>query len=241
MSLLYPGSNYVLDGVHHCIPSTERVIGPPVKWNAKKQEFFTKLKQLLAHFHETCTAAGIPYYISCGTLLGAVKMKGFLPSDTDADVCVLQEDIPRLKEAFANTPFILTPFRYGLKLAVHEFPHYPFLDIMPVALLPSHLNPNSEPTYSFSYPLDRNQQPTFELRLFFNKKKHPARLIFPLRKYEFEGMELWGPAKGTEVCYLNYGENCLRQSFTKICRKHCISGFTAVWGYRLWEMIGGKK
>ena len=238
MALLTAGSQYILDGVTHQIPSTEKILGLPVRWTKQKEVFFTKMKGLLTFLHRTCEQEGISYYLSCGTLLGAVKMQGFLPSDTDADVCVLQADIPRLLAALRQGPFNVVPFRYGYKLTVREFPFYPFVDIMPVALLPASLNPNPAPTYAFSYPLDAKGEPTFELRFFFNKKKHLASLIFPLRLYTFEGLQLWGPAQGEEVCRQNYGETCFTTSFTKPFRKHCLSGITATMGHRFCQWLG---
>lgn len=108
----------------------------------------------------------------------------------------------------------------------------------PVASLPPHLNPNTEPTYAFCYPLSTGGEAQFELRHFFNKKKHACSLLFPLRLYDFEGVRLWGPANGREICRLNYGEDCFTTTMVKHFRKHCISGITATWGHRLCTALG---
>ncbi len=52
--------------------------------------------QLLKKFDAFCRQHGIQYFLSNGTLLGAVKYKGFIPWDDDIDVLVPREDYDRL-------------------------------------------------------------------------------------------------------------------------------------------------
>ena len=53
------------------------------------------LLDLLCFFHKVCKKYGIPYYITSGTLLGAVRHKGFIPWDDDIDVAMLRKDYNR--------------------------------------------------------------------------------------------------------------------------------------------------
>ena len=57
---------------------------------------------MLCEFDRICKKHDIPYYISDGTALGAVRHGGFIPWDDDIDVSVIREDYDRVLRAVAE-------------------------------------------------------------------------------------------------------------------------------------------
>lgn len=55
---------------------------------------------LLDEIDAFCKQRDIPYFISYGTLIGAVRHKGFIPWDDDIDVCMFREDYERFVREF---------------------------------------------------------------------------------------------------------------------------------------------
>lgn len=49
-----------------------------------------------------CDAHGIRYWLTCGTLLGAIRHQGYIPWDDDIDVGMLRSDFARFLEAFGQ-------------------------------------------------------------------------------------------------------------------------------------------
>lgn len=58
---------------------------------------------ILKMFHAFCVENNIRYFISHGTLLGAIRYKGFIPWDDDLDVLVPREDYDRLIAIFKDS------------------------------------------------------------------------------------------------------------------------------------------
>ncbi|WP_026519141.1 LicD family protein [Butyrivibrio sp. FCS006] len=60
--------------------------------------------EMLKAFHAYCKEHNIRYTIICGTLLGAIRHKGFIPWDDDIDVGVVREDYEKLLELLQKEP-----------------------------------------------------------------------------------------------------------------------------------------
>ena len=57
-----------------------------------------RMLEMLVEVDTICRKHNIPYWIDFGTLLGAVRHKGFIPWDDDVDICVMEKDYKHLRE-----------------------------------------------------------------------------------------------------------------------------------------------
>lgn len=63
--------------------------------------------EMLCEFDRICRANDITYFLAYGTLLGAIRHKGYIPWDDDIDVMVPRPDIEKLEKAFKDCRYKL--------------------------------------------------------------------------------------------------------------------------------------
>ena len=124
-----------------------------------KQELFSVLLDLLGFFDELCKRYNLSYFAQGGTMLGAVRHKGFIPWDDDIDLAMMRDDYNRLlklieTEKLPDPYEFLTPLtdaEYGKGLirlcnkqttaisinnGIFNYNHGIFIDIFPLDSIP---------------------------------------------------------------------------------------------------------
>ncbi len=71
----------------------------------EKRQLFEKLLDLLVVLNDVCQQNDIKYFVFGGTMLGAVRHKGFIPWDDDVDVVLFREDYNKLKDVARKGAF----------------------------------------------------------------------------------------------------------------------------------------
>jgi phosphorylcholine metabolism protein LicD len=150
--------------------------------NTITQENVNGLYRTLYFFDKIMTENGIPYFISCGTLLGAIRNGGLIPWDNDIDIGMQSEDISRLlalKDEFA---------KHGITLPKTDSIQRVdsgtgFLDIFPYIR-----NSNGEYVHEDEYNRKR-----------FDKEWFTSSNLYPLKRYTFGPLSVLGPNEG-EIC-----------------------------------------
>ena len=59
---------------------------------------------IMEYIHEVCHKIGVKYFLSYGSLIGAVRHKGFIPWDDDMDICMLRDDYEKLQDYMIAHP-----------------------------------------------------------------------------------------------------------------------------------------
>ena len=124
-----------------------------------RKKLWAILLDLLLKFDEVCKKHNLKYFLNSGSLLGAIRHKGFIPWDDDIDVEMPREDYEKL-----------------LKLSV-EFEQPYFLQ-----------TPYTDPNSAYSFAKLRNSNTTMASKHFaFQEMNHGVLIdIFPYDKWDPE-------------------------------------------------------
>ncbi len=98
-------NRYLLNAVNKMNPSNM----PPAEGGLRQWQL--ECVELLKDFDKVCKENNVKYWLDFGTLLGAVRHRGFIPWDDDIDTSMLSSDVekivPILKEHYKKTDYIV--------------------------------------------------------------------------------------------------------------------------------------
>lgn len=69
-----------------------------IKTDPELRKLQLRLSEILEQVDRACRKAGICYYIFYGTLLGAIRHKGFIPWDNDIDIAMPREEYEKFMQ-----------------------------------------------------------------------------------------------------------------------------------------------
>lgn len=145
--------------------------------------------ELMDIFHNLCTKLKLKYYIIGGTLLGAVRHKGFIPWDIDLDVAMPRIDYEKLKEYYLHYDDGDVFYSHYLTNKSHSSPHAvlylkgtKFIDLR----IKSQLNEKWRGLILDVFPLD--ESPLCEKEIIAQSKKlhRIKRILYYKNLYVFE-------------------------------------------------------
>lgn len=152
----------------------------------------------------------IPYWVDCGTCLGCYRYGGVIPWDNDIDIAILKPDSDNVRRALNR----LDPKKYvvidwssrGLPktyLKVYARGTDVLLDIYHYDI------DEEEGTFQYILSNEDNIFMSDEWRSREREYKKPVSYdtIFPLKRGEFDGIEVMVPNKIEDYLRLRYGEN----------------------------------
>ncbi len=187
-------------------------------------------------FHRVCEENNIPYYMLGGTMLGAIRHKGFIPWDDDMDFGVERKYFSQLEELFNKQP--LSPFRlrtlYNSKTIIND--PSKLEDIRTLIIEPERANINEDIGINIDiFPLDiTNGNKSFFSR---NNLVHIIGLINTYRYCNLKTLNWWRKAVAVIFKFVF----CPFDKFflLNFARKHlipndgdCISNLYGFWGVR---------
>ena len=197
---------------------------------------------ILIHVHEFCEKNSLRYFLSGGTLLGAVRHQGFIPWDDDIDIVMPREDFMLFIKAFKNDQFsVLKPGDRGyfynfakvvdtrtslMEEGVKGIPGYGvYIDVFPIDGMPSNEN---ERLMHFSQlnEIRKNihrfsaQKPKIRknvIRLLNEEKNYIWSLSADLNKYQDEYLKcaLQYPYNECEYIYMSGGAYGIKEIYEK--------------------------
>ena len=188
----------------------EKLRSPVYDRGLERSEDFTLYTKALKDIDSVFRKNEIPYWLDCGTLLGAYRYRGFIPWDEDLDIAILQPDFDNARIALSQlNPNVYQVFDWSSRdkektyLMVHIKGTAHLIDIYHFAI-----EPEQKTLRGIVSNIDCMFLPhSWKVREGRFARSIPYDQVFPLKKTTFEGIEVFVP--NDTVTYLQgvYGKD----------------------------------
>jgi hypothetical protein len=189
----------------------EETLAPPEHKRRPGEEKALKLeKDLLGDIVRLFKDSQIPFWVDCGTCLGAYRYGGAIPWDGDVDVAVLLPDFDNVMAALNG----LDKTKYHVQdwsnrcrpktyIRIYIRENHNYIDIYHFAIDPE----KKTLTYILS-----NEESAFMVESWVIRERRftvssSYDTIFPLKKAYFDGLEVYVPNQTKKYLQERYGEN----------------------------------
>lgn len=190
--------------------STEKLISQGHQRRAGDENALAPDKEGLKDLAIVLNEAGIPWWVDCGTCLGAYRYGGVIPWDGDIDIAVLQPDSDNVRRALNN----LDLNKYLVQdWSSREHPDSWYkvfirksgttLDIYHFKILPE----TKELAFIFSYENQMFFPKWWKIRESRFKVPVPFDIVFPLKRADLDDVEVFVPNDTEKYLQRYYGEN----------------------------------
>ena len=163
----------------------------------------TVMTDMFKVFDRVCRQHGLPYWAMGGTLIGAVRHKGWIPHDADIDVGMLEKDYQKLKQVFARQPHLLAQHRFWFQDRSTDNNYKS--DIGKIRYLDAYYSDCTSTKWHNGIQLDIF---VFHERgdlLDCTERQYRKNFIFPLRELPFEGFPVYVPHQYKAYCRRYWG------------------------------------
>lgn len=141
-------------------------------------------KNILEKFAEFCESNDLKYYLAYGTLIGAVRHKGYIPWDDDIDLEMPRKDYNKLIEILAEQNNLITQ-NIEIKTPYSDNYQYPFIKVIDNTTFVQETSMRKKYTTSIwidIFPLDNIPDDEKEQKKFIEK-------LYKMNKYYFYTIE----------------------------------------------------